>query len=393
ISHHDQRRGRDVLLHENTRLETGPVLVAGHDQCWNGDGLHLVHQVEQRWPPLLHAAHGERRAFRRMLGELIGELAPAARILVLMLHAGRAQRIALGRLLHGQLFEPLGRGFRFLGEFRALARRRAIAAARHHDRAGSVAVSEAEMKRAEAARRQADNMSLVDLQSIEHRANVIARALLRIFFLVFRDVGGRIAARVEGDAAIVLREMTDLLLPRAAIAGKFVHKDNRNPFAGFFVIELHSVVGRQMWHEFTVQKAIQKACARAERPASMVTTEPLVEPEWSDAMKAMAAPISSAVAPRPNGSGLSRSFQLSSLPVVSCAFRFISVIRRSVATGPGLIATTRIPSLALTLPSDCVKAASAALPATPQIYSGSCVSAALPTTLTITPRLRFCISA
>ena len=108
-------------------------------------------------------------------------------------------------------------------------------------------------------------------------------------------------------------------------------------------------------------------------------------------MKAMAAPISSALAPRPNGSGLSSSFQLSSLPVRSRAFLFMSVTRRSVATGPGLMATTRMPSLALTLPSDCVKAASAALPATPQMYSGSCVSAALPTTLTITPRLRFCI--
>ena len=66
---------------------------------------------------------------------------------------------------------------------------------------------------------------------------------------------------------------------------------------------------------------------------------------------------------------------------------------RSVSTGPGLSATTRMPSLALTQPSDWLNAVSAALPATPQMYSGSCVSAALPTTLTMTPALRAFISA
>ena len=111
------------------------------------------------------------------------------------------------------------------------------------------------MKRGEAAHRQADDMSLVDLQRIEHRADVVARAILRIFFLIFRDIGGRIAARVEGDAAVVLREVTDLLLPGAKVAGKFMDEDDRNAFAGLLVIELHSVVCRQMWHEFPVQKA------------------------------------------------------------------------------------------------------------------------------------------
>src|SRR5262249_6516855 len=145
-------------------------------------------------------------------------------------------------------------------------------AARDHDRAGAVAVGEAEMQRREAAHREADDMRLVDLERIEHCADVVACALLRIFFLVFWDIWRRIAARVEGDAAVMLPEMADLLLPGAAIAGKFMDEDDRNAFAGFLVIELHSIVGRQMWHGIPVQKA----CARAERPASMVTTEPLV---------------------------------------------------------------------------------------------------------------------
>ena len=108
------------------------------------------------------------------------------------------------------------------------------------------------MKRRKAAHRKADDVGLVDLEGIEHRADVVARAILRIVLAVFRHVGGRIAARIEGDAAIVFREMTNLLLVRAKVAGKFVNKNDRNAFAGFFVIELDSVVGRQMWHEFPV---------------------------------------------------------------------------------------------------------------------------------------------
>jgi hypothetical protein len=73
----------------------------------------------------------------------------------------------------------------------------------------------------------------------------------------------------------------------------------------------------------------------------------------------MAAPISSAVAARSNGSGLNRSRQFSALPVRSYAFFRIRLTRRSVATGPGLTATTRTPSRTLALPSDWVKAVSA----------------------------------
>ncbi len=111
------------------------------------------------------------------------------------------------------------------------------------------------MERGESAHRQTDDVRLVDLEHIEHRANIVARAILRILFLIIRDVRRRIAARVEGDATVVLREVTDLLFPRTKVTGKFVDKDDRNAFAGFFVIKLHSVVGRQMWHEIPVQKA------------------------------------------------------------------------------------------------------------------------------------------
>ena len=63
VRHHDQCGGRNCPLHEKARLETGPIFVARHDQRRHGDGLHLVHEIEQRRSPFLHAAHGARRPF------------------------------------------------------------------------------------------------------------------------------------------------------------------------------------------------------------------------------------------------------------------------------------------------------------------------------------------
>src|SRR6476469_543395 len=48
------------------------------------------------------------RAARRISSELIGELLPAARVLVLELHARWRERIGHGRLAHADLFEAAG---------------------------------------------------------------------------------------------------------------------------------------------------------------------------------------------------------------------------------------------------------------------------------------------
>jgi hypothetical protein len=49
-------------------------------------------------------------------------------------------------------------------------------------------------------------------------------------------------------------------------------KNDRDAFASFFMVEPDPIIGCQMWHAFL----IQKAWARAERPASIVMTDPLV---------------------------------------------------------------------------------------------------------------------
>jgi hypothetical protein len=44
--------------------------------------------------------------------------------------------------------------------------------------------------------------------------------------------------------------MTNLLLIRTGVTGKLVNKYDGDTFAGFFVIELYSIIGRKVWHEF-----------------------------------------------------------------------------------------------------------------------------------------------
>ena len=100
----------------------------------------------------------------------------------------------------------------------------------------------------EAAHGQADDVRLVDLQGIEHGADVVAGARLRIALDLGGHVGGRIAARIVGDGAVAPAEMAKLRLPGADVAGEFVHEYDRNPGADLLVEQLHAVVGGEMGH-------------------------------------------------------------------------------------------------------------------------------------------------
>src|SRR6185312_3220777 len=110
------------------------------------------------------------------------------------------------------------------------------------ERAGARGMAQTEMQRGEAAHRQAHDMRALDAQMVEHRRDVIGGARLRIGAGTLRHLGGRVAAGVEGDAAIALAEMTELRLPAPEIAGELMNKDDRRPCAGLLVVEADSVV-------------------------------------------------------------------------------------------------------------------------------------------------------
>src|SRR5438477_1836866 len=111
------------------------------------------------------------------------------------------------------------------------------------------------MQGREAAHREANNMRPVDLECIEHGADVVACAILRILLAILWNVRRRIAACVHGDAAIVAPEVANLLLPRAIVSGELMDEDDRNARASLLVIELHAIVGGQMRHlELQIKK-------------------------------------------------------------------------------------------------------------------------------------------
>ncbi len=183
-----------------------------------------------------------------MLGKLVGEFPPAARILVLELHAGRSECVGFGGFRHADVLEAHRSGFRLFGELFALVGRCAVAAAADRERARPIRISEAEMQRGKSAHGQANDVSLVDAEAIEHRANVVAGAGLGVAFDALRDVGGRKAACVIGDAAIALAEVTKLGFPRSAVAGELVHEHDRNAGPDLLIVELHAVVGGDVGH-------------------------------------------------------------------------------------------------------------------------------------------------
>ncbi len=171
-----------------------------------------------------------------------GELLPPIRVLVLELHARRPERVSLSGFRHPLLFERPRCRFGLGDELRPSLRRRAITAARDHQRQSARRIRETKVKRRERPHRKTHNVSLVDLQRIEHGPNVVAGTLLRILGKILRYVRRRITPRVECDAAIAVAKMLHLHLVRTTVAGKFVRKDDRGARACVLVIELDPVV-------------------------------------------------------------------------------------------------------------------------------------------------------
>jgi hypothetical protein len=60
---------------------------------------------------------------------------------------------------------------------------------------------------------------------------------LRVLLGLVRHLGGWVAPRIEGDAAIAARPGADLGLETAAVLGVFVDKDDRLAGAGLLDIE------------------------------------------------------------------------------------------------------------------------------------------------------------
>src|SRR5882672_1829327 len=103
-----------------------------------------------------------------MLCELVAEFRPAARILVLILHAGRTERVGFRRLGHSEGFETARRGFRLVDELLAFVALGTIAASGDYQRASARRIGETEMQRGESPHRQADDMRALEFEPVKH---------------------------------------------------------------------------------------------------------------------------------------------------------------------------------------------------------------------------------
>src|SRR5581483_2560381 len=247
----EQSRRRHDTLEEDAALETRLVLIADNHQQRDAELLQLRFHLPQRRALELQVEHGLRVAFRRMFGEHARELRKAARILVLESLPHR--RIGIFRsggddALFREHLPGLG-GHRLHRFALRDVGRRAPATAGSGHRDASLRVPHAHMQRRVGAHGMADDVRLRELECIHERDDVVARDVLPVPLGIARHIGRRIAALAVGDAAMRAREMPQLRLPAAIVAGIFVHENDRRALPGLFVIEADAVGSRDVRHQ------------------------------------------------------------------------------------------------------------------------------------------------
>src|SRR5262249_25891165 len=88
------------------------------------------------------------------------------------------------------------------------------------------------------------HVGLVDLEGVEEPHDVGGGEVLRVGLGIVGHVRRRIAAGVEGDAAIAPSEEAHLEVPALRLSGELVDEDQRGPLSGFLVEDVDSVDAR-----------------------------------------------------------------------------------------------------------------------------------------------------
>ena len=91
-------------------------------------------------------------------------------------------------------------------------------------------------------------MRFRDFEMIEHGERVGVEMLVGVDLGRRRHVGGRIAARRIGDAAVAAREIAHLRLPIGVVGREFVQEDDRRSASRLFEIEADIIFGDGMGH-------------------------------------------------------------------------------------------------------------------------------------------------
>ena len=242
-------RRRQMLLQEQARLDAIVVLVAADDQRRRRHFPDRLGHGVDRGTAALKAAHGVGRALGVVPRQRGIEIGVAAR--VLHQEGNPARRLArdLRDFDRADRLKLLGVGAALLAEGVEIleARSRSRPPASVIDSARSGALS-ADLQRRIGAHRQADEMRFRDLEMIEHGERVGVEMLVGVDLGRWRHVGGRVAARGIGDAAVAAREVAHLRLPIGVVGRELVQEDDRRSAARFFEIEADIIFGDGMGH-------------------------------------------------------------------------------------------------------------------------------------------------
>src|SRR5207248_9982739 len=95
-----------------------------------------------------------------------------------------------------------------------------------------------------------DDMRALEMQVIHDRPYVVACDVLRVARAIRGDVGRRVAARAESDAAILAAQVAHLRLTAAVVAGVLVHEHDRRADTALFVIEPDAIRRERVGHAY-----------------------------------------------------------------------------------------------------------------------------------------------
>ena len=239
-----QSRRRQMLLQEQARLDAIVVLVAAQDQRRRRHAPDRLRHGVDRGTAALKTAHGVGRALGVVPGERGVEIGVAARVLQQernparrlarhLCHFDRADRLVLlgiGAALRAEGIEifQIGAGADRGERHRACAFRRV----------------EADLQRRIRAHRKADEMRFLDFEMIEHGERIGVEMLVGVDLGRRRHVGGRIAARRIGDAAVAAGEVAHLRLPIGVVGRELVQEDDRRSASCLFYCNAHEEARR-----------------------------------------------------------------------------------------------------------------------------------------------------
>ena len=96
------------------------------------------------------------------------------------------------------------------------------------------------MQRGKRTLAQPHHVRFRDAEMFQHRGDVVGGLSLPVRGVLLGNIGGRVSARVEGDASIVARKPSDLGLPFAMVGGELMHKNYRMAVAGLLEVEFYS---------------------------------------------------------------------------------------------------------------------------------------------------------